>query len=364
MKLIIDARFLGLEHAGIGRYTKGLIEYLKPPESWEVVLIVNKDHAHDPKIAKYRLIVTKYHPYSFLSQFELIYLLSREKPDLLHVPHFTIPLLWRGKMVVTIHDLIKHESKGKNTTTRSPLLYWIKYLGYLTTVFVAIKKASQILVPSKYWKNKLKEKYGSHLPITVTYEGVDEIYFMAGHPLEIALKKPYVIYIGNVYPHKNVETIIKAITTLKGEIHLYISCARSVFWKRLEEIIHKENAWDFVTHLGFVADENLVWLLKNSLSFVTASKIEGLGLPGLEAMAAGTAVISSNSSCLPEIYGNAASYFDPDNALELAQKIVYMQKHPQERKKMVERGKNQVKRYSWGRMSEQTVAIYKQAMDL
>ena len=102
-------------------------------------------------------------------------LLFKINPDLLHVPHFTIPVFWWGKMVVTIHDLIKHLSKGTATTTRHPFIYWIKYIQYLFIVWFAVHRANHIIVPAQYWKDIIVEKYqlnGSK--VSVTYEGVSD----------------------------------------------------------------------------------------------------------------------------------------------------------------------------------------------
>ena len=96
----------------------------------------------------------------------------------MHIPHFTIPLLWWGKMVVTIHDLIKHISKGPATTTRHPFIYWAKYFQYLFVVWFAVRRADHIIVPAQYWKDILIEKYKLNANyVSITYEGAsDSIY--------------------------------------------------------------------------------------------------------------------------------------------------------------------------------------------
>ena len=169
MRVVIDARMWGIKHTGIGRYVENLIANLPG----DAILIVPPELRHEPQLAKFTKYYARFHPYSLLAQLEMPWILSFIRPDLLHVPHFTIPVLWPGKMVVTIHDLIKHISRGRDTTTRHPLLYWPKYLGYLIIVWLAVHRASHIIVPAKYWKDLLIKKY--HLnpaKISVTYEGV------------------------------------------------------------------------------------------------------------------------------------------------------------------------------------------------
>ena len=168
-KICVDARFWGIRHTGIGRYVENLVANLPR----DVTLIVPPDLKNEPKLVGFKKHYARFHPYSLLSQFEMFWILLRINPDLLHVPHFTIPVLWPGKIVVTIHDLIKHYSRGKETTTRSGLSYWFKYLGYLVVVWLAVNRAIHIIVPANYWKETLVNKY--HLnpeKISVTYEGV------------------------------------------------------------------------------------------------------------------------------------------------------------------------------------------------
>ncbi len=168
-KICVDARFWGIRHTGIGRYIENLIDNLPG----EVALIVHPDLKNEPKLAKFRKYYAHFHPYSFLAQLEMLWILSVIRPNLLHVPHFTIPVLWPGKMVVTIHDLIKHLSLGRDTTTHHPFLYWLKYYGYLAIVWLAVHRASHIIVPAKYWKDILIKKYRLNpAKISVTYEGV------------------------------------------------------------------------------------------------------------------------------------------------------------------------------------------------
>ena len=280
MKICVDARMWGIKHTGIGRYVENLIDNLPG----DVTLIVPPDLKNEPKLAKFTKHYAYFHPYSLLAQFEMLWILSFIRPDLLHVPHFTIPVLWPGKMVVTIHDLIKHLSKGRDTTTRHPLLYWPKYLGYLAIVWLAVHRASRIIVPVKYWKDILIRKYRLNPDkIAVTYEGVTPIYFQKpSSPIEIGSPTPFVIYTGNLYPHKNIPVLLSAIKLLKGKVSLVISCARSVFTSRAEDLIAKENLQKFVKFLGRASDADLLSLYQKSLAFVTPSLIEGFGLLPLE----------------------------------------------------------------------------------
>ncbi len=352
MKICIDARMWGIKHTGIGRYVENLIDNLPG----EAVLIVPPDLKNELKLAKFTKYYARFHPYSLLSQLEMLWILSFIRPDVLHVPHFTIPVFWPGKMVVTIHDLIKHMSKGRDTTTHNPIFYWPKYFGYLAIVWLAVHRARHIIVPAKYWKSILVKKY--HLnpaKISVTYEGVTKPFTgdsFKESPFK-SIPKPFIVYTGNLYPHKNIPVLIRAVELAK--IDLKVVCARSVFEKRLPISSR-------VQYLGRLTDEQLVDLYHRALAFVFPSLIEGFGLPGLEAMAAGLPVIAARASCLPEIYGDAALFFDPHDPVDLADKIQSLLIDKKLCQKLIVKGQSQVTKYSWAFMASQTWQIYQAAL--
>ncbi len=167
------------------------------------------------------------------------------------------------------------------------------------------------------------------------------------------MNKPYLVYTGNLYPHKNIPLLIKAVEKLK--INLKVICARSVFASRLPES-------KYVEYLGRISDEDMKKVYKDATAFVFPSLIEGFGLPGLEAMAVGLPVIAAKSSCLPEIYEEAALYFDPYDINDLVAKIKSVLSDDSLRKDLVKKGLAQVKKYSWAKMAKQTWEIYQNVL--
>ena len=362
--ICIDARFWGVGHTGIGRYVEKLIEYLPESKEFKIVLIVHPDLKNEPKLAKFEKYYAKQHLYSFASLIEIGWLLIKIQPDLLHISHLTVPWFWPGKIVVTIHDLIKHYNPGPKSSTRGPIMYWIKYFEYLIMTWIGVRRANHIIVPTNYWKEELITRYGiSGYKITIINEGVEQKLFSASAPqIDLPDHRPYVLYVGNVYPHKNIPLLLEAIKELNGEVLLIIVCARSVFAERVEKIIVEKNLQQLVKFWGIVPDEILVSLYQNALAYVFPSLIEGFGLPGLEAMAAGTPVISANASCLPEVYQDAALYFDPRDAKDLATKIRLILTDAKLRQSLIVKGKKQVKKYTWPKMAKQTWQIYQQEL--
>lgn len=139
---------------------------------------------------------------------------------------------------------------------------------------------------------------------------------------------------------------------------LAISCARSVFYDRLQKKINDSGLSNSVKLLGFVTDEDLSKLYSLAMCLIHPSKMEGFGLTGLEAMKLGLPVISSNATCLPEIYGDAAKYFSPDNVSELVKIIDNLMQSPDLRHELSIRGELRSKRYSWYKLGKETRDVY------
>lgn len=163
----------------------------------------------------------------------------------------------------------------------------------------------------------------------------------------------YLVYTGNFYPHKNVSLLIQAAQKLK--IKTYLIGKYSTFVTRLP-------VSDYVEFKHTLSDTQIQEYYHHALCFIMPSFLEGFGLPGLEAMAAGTPVIAANSSCLPEIYGNAALYFDPHSLASLISQINLIRSDPDIRTKLISKGHLQAQKYSWITTAKQTWHIYQEEL--
>ncbi len=367
-KVVIDARMYGSKHAGIGRYVKNLIQNLSLEKEIEFILLVRKDDQQQIKnelgSKKFKLVIAEARHYSLKEQIILPIVLNKINPDLFHVPHFNAPIFWFGKTVVTVHDMIMHYSTGLQTTTRSKFLYWPKQLLYRLVFYLAVKKAQKIIVPSNFWKKKLRDRYGfKSEKIAVTYEGADEWQELRPNKsLVIKARNPFAVYTGSAYPHKNLERLFLAVKILNEEqktpFDLYVSSGRSVFLKRLEKLSQSLRVWGYVRFLGFVDDQDLAAYYQKAVCLVQPSLLEGFGLTGLEAMMIGCPVLAADASCLPEVYESAALYFDPHDSQEMAEKIKTLVNNPELREKLRQLGFAQAKKYSWQKMAKETLSLY------
>ena len=370
MKILIDARLYGLENTGLGRYAINLIKYLGQIDHRnEYFILLRRKYFDGLNLPKnWTKILTDFRHYSLSEQFKLPGIIDKINPDLTHFLHFNIPLFWKGKFVVTIHDMLMHKHTGLSATTLWPLLYGIKRVAYKKSFRQAVTKSSKILVPSNVVKREIAGYYKiDPAKITVTYEAADDRILSETSFAKIQEKykidSDYFIYTGSAYPHKNLQSLVKAVILLNKNVNrkmiLLISSSRDMFTQILQRLIHKLEAEECVKFLGFVPDDDLRSLFKNSKSFVFPSLSEGFGLPGLEAMEAGTIVLASDIPVFREIYGKAAIYFNPYDfsSIEKAMRNA-MSMDPKERSQMIESGKKFAKRYSWATMARQTLKIY------
>lgn len=179
------------------------------------------------------------------------------------------------------------------------------------------------------------------------------------------MKVDYFVYTGNAYPHKNLERLIQALVLVnqKRLVKLKISSSRGVFTERLENIIKKNNAIEYVEILGYIPDDKIKELYKNSLAFVFPTLSEGFGLPPKEAIEAGTLAVVSDITALKEVYKDSVVYFDPYDVGSIAgslEKIIEMDK--EERKNKIDYAQNFLKKYSWKKMAKETLKIYESSV--
>lgn len=366
--IVIDARLYGPKHTGIGRYTKNLLKaliHLPDFKKYKFTLIVYKNLLEDIKKDlgdNFNYVATNIQHYSVQEQLFLPFILYRLNPDLVHFTHFNKPILYFKKSVVTIHDLIKHFFTGKDTTTKNQFLYGIKHLGYLFLIKIIVKR-NQIIVPSNFWRKYLIEKFKlNSSQVVTTHEAVDPTFLSTIDDRKSTTPKDYIIYTGNLYTHKNIKIILEALKELP-EISLKIICARSFFSDKLKRQISHMGIKNQVEFLGYLDDKEFKNVYQQALALVHPSLMEGFSLTGLEAMALNCPVISSNSSCLPEIYEKSVLYFDPNDSKDLVKKINELKGNLDLRQKLINLGQQQLKKYSWSKTAKETLSVYKNTLN-
>jgi len=205
--------------------------------------------------------------------------------------------------------------------------------------------------------------------IIVTYEGADTIENPLLENSETVLKKygimkPYILYVGNAYPHKNLDRLILAFKRVAKKhpgLSLVLAGKEDYFYKRLKKTV-ADNEVSNVVFPDHIEEDHLPTVYREAKLYVFPSLYEGFGLPPLEAMARNIPVASSNASCLPEILGPAAYFFDPRGISETSEAIEKVLTDNDLRRRLIEAGQQQVKKYNWQKMAKETLEIYESCM--
>lgn len=366
----IDARLYGPIGKGLGRYTKEIVDgllRLDTDNNYVIFLCEENYPDFDDSAANVKKVLVKARWYSIAEQIVMPYHIWREKINLMHFPHFNVPLLSPCKFIVTVHDLILTKFPTQRATTLSPFLYKIKHYMYQLVIKAAIFRSKKVITVSNFTKDDIIDYFGvSEDKIVVTYEGVSKDFDTQktcdnNLVLRYNISEPFLLYVGNAYPHKNLEGLIGTYSEIRKrlEISLVLVGKDDYFYKKVKEYTDtfpsevKEN----IVFPGFVPDSDLSCLYKRASAYIFPSFFEGFGLPPLEAMSQGCAVVSSNKTCLPEILGEAACYFDPDNREDMQKKIEKVISDEQYRGQLIERGYKQVEFYNWDECVADTLKI-------
>jgi hypothetical protein len=374
----IDARFYGPLGKGLGRYTQEVVDnVIALDKENEYVIFLSKENFSEFKeTERVKKVLTPVRWYTLAEQIIMPFYIWREKLDLMHFPHFNVPIFTPVKFVVTIHDLILTKFPTIRATTLSPFFYRIKNVAYKIVIQSAIKRARMIIAVSQFTKDDIISQFKINpKKIKVTYEGVASFLLARKEKnifndkkvlLGYNINKPFLLYVGNAYPHKNLEGLIKVFSSLReknGDLLLVLVGKQDYFYSRVEEFTKKY--WPKTSPIifpGFVPDEELAILFKNAIAYIFPSFYEGFGLPPIEAMAHGCPVVSSNKSSLPEILGEAAIYFNPEDEKEMSWQIERIINDRKLRQDLVEKGYEQIKKYSWERCAKETVEVYREIL--
>lgn len=379
MRIGIDARFYGPFGKGLGRYTQRLIENLADIDHEnDYVLFLRKDNFGQCQLSnpRFEKVIVDVRWYTLAEQWKIPFAIARAKVDLMHFPHFNIPIIAGIPYVATIHDLILNHFSTERATTLSPMLYRFKVMAYNFVLRRAIRNARRILTVSAYSKSQILKTYPMDPDrVVVAHEAAllpppDDQERRPDDQERIAslygIRNPYLLFVGNAYPYKNLETLLEVWKTLKADgrcdLHLVLVGKMDYFYLRLKDRAWKSGLDDLVHFVGYVPDDYLPLFYRSAWAYLFPSLEEGFGLPGLEAMSYGTPVLSSNTPCLVEVLGDAPLFFDPKDISGIIKAIDRLKNDPELRAQMMKRGFERIRHFSWRTLAEKTLAAYAQAV--
>jgi glycosyltransferase involved in cell wall biosynthesis len=317
---------------------------------------------HLPKAREgweYRVVGPKKMWTQFALPFSL--LLDKKRPDVFFSPSHYAPRFSPVPTAISIMDLSYiHFPELFTKHDLYQLVNWTKY---------SAKNAKKIFTISNFSRDDIIKTYKKRPEdVVTTYLGIRETENLK-HKTEsmedldkkFGITKPYILFVGTIQPRKNITKLIEAVSLLKEkQVQLVVVGKKGWLWEEILAAPEKFKIADRVKFLDFVTNEDLPSLYKNALCFVLPSLYEGFGLPVLEAMKFGCPTVISNVSSLPEVGGDASIYFDPQSVDDIAEKLTLVINDEGLRKNMVEKGYNQVKKFSWEKAAKETLRVLEQ----
>ena len=364
MRIAIDAR--KLRDFGIGTYIRNiLIELSRLDRETEYVVLCRPDDVESGDVLgrNFRMVPETAPTYSVSEQIRIPLALARERVDMVHEPHYVLPPLLRCRSVVTIHDCI-HLMFPEYLPNKLAHIY------AKGSMWTASKKADRILTVSEASKRDILRFFDvKPEKVVVVYNAIDERFLAPANPERMDLIKqryqldhPFVLYVGNIKPHKNIERLIAAFGRARGQCHddlkLIIIGDEISKYPALRQSVHKHKLDKHVRFLGFQPMETLAAFYRLARAFVFPSLYEGFGLPPLEAMACGAPVVTSNVSSLPEVAGGAALLVDPYDEEAIAGGIIRAVTDEALRADLIARGRDRARSFSWKQSVQKIHEIY------
>lgn len=369
----IDARMFGTaQAAGIGQYTEELVRHLvKHDTKNQYHLFLSPVNMsgfpiYSPNLSKSSV---PFRHYTYQEQFFYPNILKQADIDMVHYTNFNSPIFFKSiPSIVTIHDLTLWFFSGRQHKG------WLKKWLYRLVIKRTCQNAKQIIAITKKTKEDIVKLLNvSPEKITVIYEAASKNYKpikdtsridSLKHKFDIS--KPYLIYVGQWREHKNVVRLIRAFGLFRRrhglDYQLVLVGKIDSKYLRVAETIKELGLKDNVVLTGYVPDSDLPYLYNGAEFFTFPSLYEGFGLPPLEAMACGTPVVSSNASCMPEVLGDAAQYFDPLDVESMAKTMAEVAKSYSLKRRMRLQGLKQAQRYSFDKTAKATLRIYKKVL--
>jgi glycosyltransferase involved in cell wall biosynthesis len=364
VRIGIDAR--KLHDFGIGTYIRNLLrELAKIDQESEYVLFCKPE---DTDVAaslgpNFRAVRERSGHYSLAEQISVPLSARRQRLDLFHAPHYVLPALIPTRSVVTIHDCI-------HLMFPEHLHHRLGYAYARASMWIAAHKSDRIFTVSEQSKRDIL-KFFKVPPdkIVVTPNAIDKEFGLEPSDEQVRqtreryqLSHSYILYVGNIKPHKNLERLIEAFHLVRNqgrsELELLIIGDEISKLQALRRAVHKYQLHRYVRFLGFVPDKTLAVLYRLAAVFVFPSLYEGFGLPPLEAMASGTPVVTSNVSSLPEVVGDAAVLVDPYKPEAIAEGILSVLRNTHAREELKQRGLIRAQEYSWARSARRVREVY------
>ena len=356
MKVAIDVQTTLGQPTGFGFYVSNLTHNLQNLRA-ELDLVPIRPSFEKDFSTSQRLI---------WDQFTFPRLVKKHQVDLIHQPCFSAPLLYRGPVVITIHDIIS--ILFPKSIPFASRMFYSKWMP------ISYRKASQIITISESTKRDIVKNLGIDKDkITVIPLAVDKRFGDKVSDAEVKrskkkykLPEKYILHIGTLEPRKNLGFLIESFSEVIkdkkfDDLYLVITGKKGWYYEGLFEIVRKLNLQDRIILTGYFDEKDKPALYRGATVFAFPSLYEGFGLPSLEAMASGVPVVSSNTSSMPEVIGKAGILIPPEDRAAWVKNIKKVVLDTSLQNKMKQANKEQVKKFSWEKTARKTIEVYEKA---
>ena len=365
----IDAR--KIRDFGIGTYVRNLVRGLAQLDQENKYLLLvgpNGPESLGGLPDNFQLVAERSRVYSIRELFALSWRLWRLKLDLYHATHYVLPLVVPCKSVVTIHDII-HLLYPEFLPSRLAFFYAQRMIRG------TLSRSDRVIAVSQNTRSDLLRFFDADgRNIEVVFNGVDAVFHqrlsaedLARWQRQLGISPPYLLFVGNPKPHKNLDNVIQAFAKAQA-IHAFDGDLVCVGGNPEADLRTRQRAEaagvaDRIRLLGQVGDEALPAIYQGATLFLYPTLYEGFGLPVIEAMASGVPVITSNTSALREIGEGYAHLVNPLDVEALARAIAHSMADEQHRASLAELGLRRAREFSWERTARRTLAVYKSVLE-
>lgn len=352
----IDARLLF--QTGVGTYLQNLLHFLPSYSPSEVIFtfycLASDASFIQKEFPQSQIHITKALWHSWQEQTEFLNCINKDNLDLMHFTYFGHPVLYNKKYISTVHDVTPLLFKTGKASTKNPLVYFAKHSAFSFALKNQVMRSAAIITPTQTVKEQLVQLYGNAIEKKVIpiYEGVS-YRLLDGKSEQSTIEKPYLLYVGNFYPHKNVQYLIKAFVKSNSQYKLVLAGPHDYFLKRILDLLTEEEKKHIIVKDKQSINE-LVTLYTHADALIHPSISEGFGLPIVEAMHFNIPIIASHIPVFQELLGTSYYSFDPFDESSIIDSITrFTQEH--EKKRNVLR-----KEFSFNEMTRKTMELYLQ----
>jgi len=356
MKIAIDTQTTLGQKTGFGFYVKNLVENLKKVDPNDDYVLISPDSTRDFS-APQRW---------WWDQFSFPKAARKAKVEILHQPCFSAPIFYRGKLIITVHDLISmHFPENLPFFSR---MFYSKWMPF------TYKRADKIIAISEDTKKDIIKRLGIaskkiqviHSAVSADFKPIKDRNILEEVKLKYRTGKQFILDVGTLEPRKNLPFLVRAFNLAIKEHNiphnLVLSGKKGWYYEGLFKLVKELKLSNRVIFAGYVPEGDLPALYSAADLFAYPSMYEGFGFPPLEAMACGTPVVCSNTSSMPEVVGGAGIALSPENEEKWAEEIVKILYDKELQKALSKAGLQQAKKFSWEKTAKETIEVYKEVL--